>query len=267
MKLLFKLGISLLFLATNSTNLLASNDQKDIWGFEVIHSNNSNLTGGPNDLGPTGDVEFIMNKIDEDYKVILRAEAFVNGEPNLPTAHRSNTTNYRIDMLSIALLVGKELKYGIGFQDFGNYGGVHIQNFIHKTLNDIDIPAKYSGYDFFSPTLNFEYNYKFNNWVEANIEGYLAMVPNRGISHYSYNVRFLEESLFDTDIEGSISIGSNCTVYPEMIEFEGYPINKFEPCFQESIISLGYRGVKVFWEIPLENQDIQNSILGISYKF
>jgi len=248
-----------------SQNSLA--DEPNATPYQIITSNNTTLTGGPNDLGPTGCLEFIYKHPDDHYQISIKGEIFVNGDPKEQTTTRTNPDNMRIDALSMYYIQGEKFKYGAGFDILGDLGGDTVQNTIHKIIGDPHIPAQYSGVDKFTPTLNFEYKTKINHHILFSSTGKLPLIIENGILKIDAMINYTSDDLYDWDLYTGIGIGVDCTRYPDLPAFKGYPIRDFQVCTPETKLSLEYKNFTFFGEIPLMNNNVQNSVLGLAYKF
>ena len=249
-----------------SKNLLANESNET--PYQIIFSDNTEFTGGPNDIGPTGALEFIYTHPDNYYKISIKSEAFVNGDPIKETTTRTKPDNMRIDSLSMYYIRGETFKYGAGFEILGNMGGKDIQNTLHYITNNPDISAKYSGINKFTPTLNFDYKTKiFNHHMHYFSSGKIPIIFESGILKLDAMLHYTSDNINDWALHTGIGIGVDCTRYPDLPEFKGYPMRDFQVCTPETKLSLVYKNFTFYWEIPLMNNDVQNSFLGLGYQF
>lgn len=238
--------------------------------YHIIFSDNSAILGtdGPNDLGQTGDLELIYTDPDDEYMFFIKAELFVNGDPKDLTTTRTNPDNLRTDVLSMYYVQGGKFKVGFGFMIIGDIGGDHVQNVIHQISNNPHIPAYYTNTNKFTPTLNFEYHTFIHDHVDFYSRLKWPIIVRNGIVEFDSRFEYSRyDTIYDLDVDTSISIGLDCSIYPDIPEFNGYPIRDFQVCIPESKFSFEYESFDVFWRIPLANLKVQNSILGIGYKF
>ena len=238
--------------------------------YHIIFSDNSAILGtdGPNDLGQTGDLEVIYTDPNDKYMFFIKAELFVNGDPKDITTTRINPDNLRTDVLSMYYVQGGKFKVGFGFMIIGNMGGDHIQNIIHQISSNPHIPAYYTDTNKFTPTLNFEYHSFINDNVDFYSRLKWPIIVKNGIVEFDSRFEYSRhDNIYDLDVGTSISIGLDCSIYPDIPEFNGYPIRDFQVCVPESKFSLEYENFDIFWRIPLANLKVQNSVLGIGYKF
>ncbi len=265
MKRLLLIGLFNLF-CIHSIELSADNNITN--NFQIIFSDNVTLTGGPNDLGPTGDLKFIYTNPSDTSKIKIDWEIYVNGAPGEKTTVRTDPKNLRIDTLKVSYIQGNAFKYGIGLELLGNIGGEKIQNELHNLAGDSHIPAKYSGDTKMTPTINLEYTSVF---FEKNIDIYsylnLPVILKNGIVEFQILLSHTFKNIFDLNIDTSIGLNLDCKKYPDLPAFKGYPLRDFNVCTPETLLSLGYENFTFFIETPLMNNDIQNSIMGFSYKF
>ena len=260
---LFNITLTYLFSISSSFGI----DTQD--SFQILLSDNVTLTGGPNDLGPTGEVKFIYANLVKNYTLNVDWELYVNGDPKDKTTSRTNPDNLRIDALRFYYMQGNSyFKYGAGIEILGNLGGKSFQNNIHDLVGDSYIPANYlSGYSF-TPTFNAKYRTTYwNQFIDMYTTLKLPIILDKGIFDFQIMVSHTEKDVYHSGINTGIGLNLDCKRYPDFIEFSGYPIRDFKVCTPESIITVEYRGFQFFWEIPLINNNIQNSIMGISYKF
>jgi len=249
-----------------STLLLSH--EKQIDSFKIIFTDNTAATGGPNDLGQTGDLEFIYTSPENNYKFSMKGEVFVNLYPGDNNVTRENPNNARIDLFSAYFVQGADFKYGFGVEILGNLGGGPIQNFIHKLTSNPHIPAKYFGHTHATPTMNYEYTASiFNDRIDFVSTGKIPFIYRYGIFKLDAMMTYTSSDLYETGIGGGMGLGFNCTRYPSMLAFKGYPLGDYQVCTPETKLSLKYKKFDFFWEIPLMNTNVQNSVLGISYSF
>lgn len=257
-KILFTLSVL-------SVLLYAEQTEKE---YQIITSNNGTLTGGPNDLGPTGDLEFIyINKKDE-YKYIIHWELYINGDPNDFTTTRTNPNNNRIDRLYLTYLKGKNIKYGLGVELLGNLGGSRVQNFIHRVARDSYIPAQYSSSLRATPTINLEYNETLSEYnVDIQHSFKFPLIVNNGIIELSTNFFYDYYNLDDYSIDSQIGFGVECNIYPNIVAFSGYPLRDFMTCTPATTLNLTYEDIIIYLKVPLLNSNVQNSIIAVGYRF
>lgn len=251
----------------STTVILTANEASDT-KYNIIHTNNGTTTGGPNDLGPTGDLQFIYTEPEENYIINLKWELFLNSNPNDQTTVRTNPDNIRTDALHISYIQGENLKLGGGFQILGDLGGATVQNFIHDIVGDVEIPENYpSGYKF-TPTVNFQYeNLFFEDNIQLFIKGEVPIIFKDGIMEFYTLVNYTSKDIYQTEINGDIGLAMDCKIYPDLPEFSGYPIKDFQTCTPELKLLIEYKNISFFWELPLMNRDVQNSVFGLGYKF
>lgn len=258
--------ILILLFVSAATLLLANGESEN--RFQVIFTDNTAATGGPNDIGQTGDLELIYNDPDDHYKVSIKAELFVNGDPDKPTTERTDPNNIRTDLLSVYFIQGNSFKYGMGFEILGDLGGGPVQNLIHDMTHNPHIPAKYIGRRKATPTLNFEYR---TTLIGSNLrfvsKGKLPFLPEYGVTEFDAMAFYDKKNLYTLNIDAGMGLGFDCRLYPNTIAFKGYPLNLYQVCTPETKFFLSYKDFHLFWEIPLMNMHVQNSILGISYAF
>ena len=261
-KLIYRI-ILFLFLIL-SISLPAAEDIK----YQIIFTDNTAATGGPNDMGQTGDLEFIYSDPDDRYKFSAKGELFVNTRPHDSNVTRENPNNIRLDVLSVYFIQGDAFKYGLGFELLGNLGGDSIQNAIHYITNNPKILARYSGDRRSTPTLNFEYRATlFHDKVNFLSTGKIPFIAKNGITTFDAMFTYTRHDLYNWNMDAGFGLGFDCTKYPNMIAFKGSPIGEYQVCTPESKLSVQYHQFDFFWEIPLMNNTVQNSVLGISYKF
>jgi len=237
--------------------------------FQIFLSDNITLTGGPNDLGPTGEIRASYTDPDMHYKINIGWELYVNGDPKDHTTSRTNPDNLRIDALRVSYIQGDiHFKYGAGIEILGDLGGKSFQNNIHDLVGDSYIPADYlSGYRV-TPTLNAEYQSTFwDQYIDIYTALKFPILTHKGIIDLQMMASHTEKDIYHSGINAGIGLNIDCKKYPDIPEFSGYPIRDFKVCTPESILTLGYGGFQFFWEIPLVNGNIQNSIMGLSYRF
>ena len=236
--------------------------------YKFIFTDNTAATGGPNDMGQTGDLEFIYNDPDGRYKFSAKGELFVNTRPNDNNVTRENPNNLRIDVLSVYFIQGDALKYGFGFELVGHLGGNTIQNTIHYITSNPEITAKYFGDNRSTPTFNYEYTATlFHDRVHFISTGKFPFMSSNGITKLDAMFTYTYQDLYDWNIDAGISLGYDCTKYPNMTVFKGLPTADYQTCTPETKLSIQYNHFDFFWEIPLMNNTVQNSVLGISYSF
>jgi len=247
------------------TNIFADENEKQ---YQIIFSDNVTLTGGPNDLGPTGNLKFIYTNPFDESKISFDWEIYVNGPPEEKVVGRTNPGNYRIDALRMFYMKGETFMYGAGIEILGNLGGKSVQNNIHELVGDSYIPATYTDGTHVTPTLNLEYTHIF--W-EGNIDLFaslrLPFIIKNGILDFQLHASHTFTNIYQTGIATTIGINMDCKKYPDLISFSGYPLRDFNICTPESILAVSYNDFTFFWEIPLSNNDVQNSIMGFSYHF
>ena len=236
--------------------------------YQIIFSDNVTNTGGPNDLGPTGNLIFSYTDPSNTYKINFDWEIYVNGSPDDGIVNRTDPANTRIDALRISYIQGEVLKYGAGIEILGNLGGELIQNKLHKLVGDAYIPATYSNYTKATPTINLEYT---NDFLSKNVHIYssirLPLISKYGILDFQLAASHTFKNLNQTDISTTIGVNMDCKKYPDLPEFKGYPIRDFQVCTPETKLLLAYKNFTFFWEIPLMNTNVQNSFLGLGYQF
>lgn len=236
--------------------------------YEILHTNNGTTTGGPNDLGPTGDLQFFYTDPEENYKINVKWESFINGDPKDETVTRVNPDNLRIDALHISYIQGENFKYGGGFQILGDLGGGAVQNAIHDMVGDVEISENYPSDYTFTPTINFEYkNSFFDENIQLFIKGDVPILYQHGIVEFYAIANYVSKDIYQTGISGELGLAVDCKIYPDMPEFDGYPIRDFQTCTPELKSLIEYKNIYLFWELPLMNRDIENSVFGLGYKF
>jgi len=250
-----------------STTLMKAGDEKEV-AFHIIVTNNATMTGGPNDMGPTGDFEMIYENPNKEYKINVKWEIFLNGDPNEKIATRTDLNNTRIDALDISYVEGEKLKYGAGIEILGNLCGAEVQNFIHRLVADAHIPAKYNAGYRVSPTFTIEYNnIFFDGKVNFHYRLKMPIVIQNGIFEFYTISTYVNNDIYETGIDLGVGMAVDCIVYPDIPEFSGYPIRYFKTCTPETKLTIAYGDMYLFWELPLINRDIQNSIFGLGYRF
>jgi len=235
--------------------------------FLIIFSDNVTMTGGSNDLGPTGNLKIIYTDPSDSYKINFDWEIYVNGATEDEVSRR-NPDNYRIDALRIFYIQGDHFKYGGGLELLGNLGGKTIQNNIHDIAGDAYIPATYQGGLKITPTINLEYtNNIFNNYIDIYSSLRFPIIIDHGIIDFQASASHTFTNIYQTNIDSSLGLNLDCKKYPDLAAFSGYPLGDFNICTPETILTIRYNNFSFFWEAPLINNNIQNSYLGISYRF
>ncbi|MEA1953234.1 MAG: hypothetical protein U9O24_02445 [Campylobacterota bacterium] len=257
----------ILFSLINTITLVSDDNITDT-KYEILHTNNLTSDSGPNDLGPTGDLQFIYTNLSKNYNINIKWELFVNGDPKDTTTISTNPNNIRIDALHLSYIQGEKLKYGGGIQILGNLGGATVQNLIHNIAKESKIPENYpSGYTI-TPTINFEYkNFFFEENVQLFIKGDVPIIFKNGIIELYTIVNLISNDIYDTGINSELGLAIDCKIYPDMPEFSGYPIRDFKTCTPKIKSLIEYKNIYLFLDLPLINRDIQNSVLGLGYKF
>ncbi len=261
--ILFKAGMAYALLTHHS--LYAEEKER----FLIVFSDNVTLTGGPNDMGPTGELRFAYTDPDDRYRIDLDWELYVNSDPMKPISDRGDPDNIRTDALRLSFLQGDaRFKYGIGIEILGDLGGKTFQNNIHDLAGDRYIPADYlSGYKV-TPTLNAAYRDTYRDgWIDLYAELRFPLVVKHGIIDLRITASHTEKDLFGLGMDAGLGVNLDCSRYPDSPEFSGYPLRDFKVCTPQSIVTLGYGSFSFFWEIPLINSDVQNSVMGIRYGF
>jgi hypothetical protein len=249
------------------TNLVLATEESS--NFQILFMDNVTLTGGPNDLGSTGRLNLTYNNPAKNYKLNVDWELFVNGDPKDDTTTRTNPDNLRIDALRVSYIQGDEhFKYGAGIEILGNLGGKSFQNNIHDIVGDSYIPAKYLSDTRVTPTINLEYkNSYWNNNIDFYTSLRMPIVTKNGIVDFQMSGMYVKKDIYQTKVDGGLGLNLDCKWYPDMPEFSGYPLRDFNTCTPQGLVTIGYAGFAFYWQIPLVNGSVQNSNMGISYRF
>ena len=258
----------LLALTVLSTSLYAR--EESLSGkIDIIFTDNSSVTGGPNDMGETGDLTLTYTDPENRYKLSAKGELYVNTMPGDTNVTRTNPNNLRIDVLSFSFIQGGAFKYGLGFELLGDFGGDHIQNSIHDLTHNPHIPAQYVSGTHSTLTVNFEYRTKlFNDAFDLLATGKIPLIMQNGIAELNAMMTYTSHyTVYHQNIDAAIGLGLECTHYPDLPVFKGYPTADYQACTPQTRLSAHYEAFEVFWEIPLMNNDVENSVLGIRYRF
>ena len=240
----------------------------DTNNYKIIFTDNTAVTGGPNDMGQTGDFEFIYTHPEKKYTISAKYELFVNTAPGDNNVTRENKDNLRTDLFSVYFVQGDAFKYGLGFEILGDLGGDTIQNTIHDLTSNPHIPAQYIDEYRVTPTVNYTYSSTlFENKIDFVSTGKLPLIFQNGIAKVDAMFTYTMEDLYDLGLNLGIGLGVDCTRYPDIPAFQGSPINEYQLCTPETRLTLMYGNFDIFWEIPLMNNTVQNSVLGIGYRF
>jgi len=240
----------------------------EVKNFQLIFTDNTAATGGPNDMAQTGDLEFSYTHPEKHYKISIKEEIFVNTFPGDNNVTRENPNNIRADILSLYFIQGEAFKYGLGVEVVGHLGGATVQNFLHKVSGNPHIPAQYYTRNKVTPTFNFQYYASvFNDNFDFYSTGKLALNAEYGLTTFDAMLRYTKYNVKEWPVDAALALGFDCTKYPNNIAFKGHPIVDYQVCTPQSKFSLQYKDFNFFWKIPLMNNQVQNSILGISYVF
>lgn len=261
----FLLNVGIVYILTTVPSFCIDTEER----FQIILADNITLTGGPNDLGPTGEIRGSYTDPLNHYKVNIGWELYVNGDPKDHIVSRTNPDNLRIDALRLSYIQGDEhFKYGAGIEILGDLGGKSFQNSIHDLVGDSNIPANYlSGYRV-TPTLNAEYLAAYwDQYIDIYASLKLPIITQKGIIDIQVMASHTKKDIYHSGINAGIGLNIDCKKYPNIPEFSGYPLRDFKVCTPEGVVNISYKGFQFFWEIPIINNNIQNSIMGLSYKF
>ena len=263
-----KLLLTLASISIFSLSLLHA-DINNTKNFELTLSDNVTLTGGPNDLGPTGHFLLSYTDPDERYKLLFDWEIYVNGAPDAGVVTRTDPDNLRIDALRLSYMkVSSRFQYGLGIEILGELGGKAVQNTLHEAVGDAYVPAQYASATRATPTLNLAYRESvYHNLIDLYSTLRLPIIFKNGIIDFRASASHTFKALYFQELDATLGLNMDCKQYPDLPAFSGYPLRDFNTCTPEAQLSLNYGSFTFFWEAPLANNDIQNSYMGIRYRF
>ncbi len=254
------------------TGAQASDETRNsVW--TIIHTNNWTTTWWPNDLWPTWDLEISYENYLKQYKINAYWSIYVNWSTNNPKTKRTDPDNLRTDSFHVEYLQWWNnfwldgLKYWPGIEVIWNLWWADVQNWIHSAVWDSYIPAKYLSWYTVTPTFNFEYEKEIFNYLELNAKWKIPLILDNWIVEFSAMVSKSTWDILETWIYWELWLGVDCKIYPDRPEFSWFPLGDFRTCTPEVKTTIWYWDTSVFVKIPLTNNNVQNSIFWIEYKF